>query len=119
MSKKVLVIGIIIILMFTFIIPSVRASDLGLGDLSQYGTQNDNGTTRVRTLIGDILGVIQIIGTIISIVMLIVIGIKYMTGSVEERSEYKQTLKPYIIGAFLLFSGTLVPSLVYQIAQNI
>ena len=42
-----------------------------------------------------------------------------MLGSVEEKADYKQTLKPYIIGAFILFTGTTLPNLIYQFAQNI
>ena len=41
-----------------------------------------------------IVGVVMIIGTIIAVATLMVLGIKYMIGSVEERAEYKQTMKP-------------------------
>lgn len=38
-----------------------------------------------------------------------------MVGSIEERAEYKKTLFPYLIGAILLFSGTLLPQIIYNI----
>lgn len=46
------------------------------------------------------------IGTITSVLALIIIGIKYMVGSVEEKAEYKKTMKPYLIGAVMVFSIT-------------
>ena len=92
--------------------------DFGLGDLENYkGTNPDSETLRNAT--SNILGIIQAVGTIISIVGLMGIGIKYMLGSVEEKSDYKQTLKPYLIGTFILFTGTTLPNLIYQFAQNI
>lgn len=66
-----------------------------------------------------ILGIIQIVGVVISVIMLMAIGIKYMLGSVEERSQYKEIIKPYLIGAVLVFSGTTIPQIIYRIAQNI
>ena len=41
-----------------------------------------------------------------------------MMGSVEEKATYKQTLLPYLIGAILLFTGSLIPQLIYDIMQN-
>ena len=48
-----------------------------------------------------------------------IIGIKYMLGSVEEKSEYKKTMIPYLIGAAIVFSGTTLPQIIYQLASNI
>ncbi len=89
----------------------------GLGDLDKY--KGDNiGSQKLQDKANVILGAIQAIGTVASVAMLIVIGIKYMLGSVEERAEYKKTLVPYLIGAFLLFTGSLVPQLIYRFMQN-
>ncbi len=68
---------------------------------------------------GNVLGIIQAIGAVVSVIILIAIGIKYMLGSVEEKAEYKQTLIPYLIGAALVFSGTTIPQILYQISKNI
>lgn len=54
----------------------------------------------------EIIGLVQMIGTITSVLALIIIGIKYMVGSVEEKAEYKKTMKPYLIGAVMVFSIT-------------
>lgn len=88
-----------------------------LGDLNSYvGTPS--GSQRINEIAGIIVGVIRTVGIVLSVAILIVIGIKYMMGSVEEKADYKQSLKPYIIGAFLLFTGSLVPQLIYTLSQN-
>lgn len=42
-----------------------------------------------------------------------------MMGSAEEKADYKESLRPYIIGAFLLFTGSLIPQLIYTLSQNL
>ena len=54
----------------------------------------------------EIIGLVQMIGTITSVLALIIIGIKYMVGSVEEKAEYKKTMQPYLIGTVMVFSIT-------------
>lgn len=70
--------------------------------------------SKLASKAGIVLGIIQAIGTVVSVVVLIIIGIKYMLGSVEEKADYKQTMKPYVIGCALLF---IIPNLVQIIFQ--
>ena len=63
---------------------------------------------------GLILGYIQIIGTVLSIIILIILGIKFMLGSVEEKANMKESLKPYIIGVIILFTSTLIPRIIFN-----
>ncbi len=115
--RKNLCILFIIFLVLTIIPMYSYASDTGLGDLNSY-SGGSGSSTRLENMTEQILGVIQVIGTIAAVAMLMVIGIKYMLGSIEEKAEYKETLKPYLIGAFILFSGSTVPQIIYQIAKN-
>ena len=78
-----------------------------------------NGTTNVKSVGGKIVGLIRVIGTIASVGMLIVLGIKYMMGSAEERAEYKKTLFPYFIGAILIFAATNLADIIYTWASTI
>ncbi|MEI3401230.1 MAG: hypothetical protein V8R51_02250 [Clostridia bacterium] len=45
----------------------------------------------------------QTVGIVLSVVILIILGIKYMMGSAEEKAEYKKTMIPYLIGAVSVF----------------
>ena len=101
--KKRIIFGIIISLIIIVINSTVFATQVQDIDASS----------------SKILGVIQVIGVVISVVMLIAIGIKYMVGSVEEKAEYKSSLKPYIIGTFVLFTGTMIPNIIFKIMQSI
>ena len=50
---------------------------------------------------------------------LIIIGIKYMFGSVEEKAQYKKILLPYFWGAIMVFGITNIVSIIYDIAVSI
>ena len=117
--KNVLKVFFVILLILIIIIPNIcYADNLGIGDLENYRGKGDD-SNKLTSKAETVLGVIQVIGTVVAVVMLMVIGIKYMLGSVEERAEYKDTLKPYLIGAFLLFSGSTIPQIIYRIAQDL
>lgn len=66
-----------------------------------------------------LLGYIQALGVVLSVIMLIAIGIKYMMGSVEERAEYKKTLMPYFIGSIVLFSASTFAQVIYKFIKSL
>ena len=68
-------------------------------------------------VINRITGIIMFIGIFISVTTIAIIGIRYMIGSVEERAEYKKTLLPWLIGAIMVFGITVIPTVIYKIAQ--
>ena len=118
-NKVVVILLMLIILIASFFVTNYcYADDLGLGSLNNYkgGAATPE---KLSNRVGKILVIIRIIGTVTSVVMLIVIGLKFMLGSVEEKAENKQSLKPYIIGALLLFTGTLIPQLMYEFSKEI
>ena len=80
---------------------------------------NTSNTENIEGLGGRIVGIIRVVGTIAAVAMLIVLGIKYMMGSAEERAEYKKTLFPYFIGAILIFAATNLADIIYSWAQSL
>ena len=65
-----------------------------------------------------VIGALKAIGTIISVAILIVIGIKYMMGSAEEKAEYKKTMIPYLIGAIIIFAAPYIAGAIYSFADT-
>lgn len=66
-----------------------------------------------------ILGTVQVIGSIVSVVALCIIGIRYMISSVEEKAELKGVLLYYVIGAVLVFATTTIVSVAYNVISNL
>lgn len=64
--------------------------------------------------VGVILGAIRNISIIVSVIVLMIIGIKYIIGSVEEKANYKATMIPYIIGCIMAVAGTTIVDFIYK-----
>ena len=83
----------------------------------------DAGSTEAGNKIlavgGNLMGTIQVVGIVVAVIILMVIGIKYMMGSAEEKAEYKKTMIPYIVGAVLIFAATTLANLAYNFANSL
>lgn len=117
-EKSIILCISIFLLIVTTSIP-VIAFDVkeALGDLENYGTVAGNSTIfeeKARTLIG----IVQIFGSLCAIICLIILGVKYMMGSVEEKATYKKTLFPYFIGALMVLGITNLLAVIYDVAIN-
>lgn len=64
-----------------------------------------------------IVSVIQVVGIIVTVISLMLMGIKYMTGSIEEKADYKKSMIPYLIGVFIFFSLTQILGIIQKISE--
>ena len=108
MKKTIHIITIVLILLISFSVNSQvyakkGSTDLGLGDLEKYkGTTVNNDNEFVKEA-NNFISVIRHVGMVVSVAILMIMGIKYMVGSIEEKSEYKKEMIPYLVGAFMVF----------------
>ena len=91
---------------------------------ANYYTENINsteskGTDKISSIGKTIIGLLRGAGTVVSVIVLIAIGIKYMMGSVEEKATYKQTLLPYVIGAVFVFGITTILPIIIEVSKAI
>ena len=117
--KKIIVISIIflILILSLLFITNAYAIDFEPNDWSPTSTTTVTGGDRVLNIGNVIVGVVQTVASIASVGVLIVIGIKYMMGSAEEKAEYKKTALPYVIGAILTFGITNILAIIIDIAN--
>lgn len=88
-------------------------------DWAPDSTTDVTGADRLLNIGNTIIGFIRTVGSIASVIVLAVIGIKYMMGSVEEKAEYKQTMRPYLIGAVLVFGITNILAIIVNIGTSL
>ena len=123
MSKNSINILIILILLCILVIlPSVAYASNGTFDASTYqpsSTTDATGASKIQDLGNVIISVIRTVGTIISVAILSIIGIKYMTGRGEEKAEYKKTMLPYVIGAVILFGITSFIGIIVDLVKGL
>ena len=113
------VVKIVNIMLIAMVIISISLNCFALTPTDISGTDNPTGTSQITTLGNDIVGIFQVVGVVLAVVIIIVLGIKYMLGSAEEKSEYKKSMLPYVVGAALIFAGSIFANVIYEFFNGI
>lgn len=66
-----------------------------------------------------ILTIITNVGMILAVIIIAVLGVKYMMGSTSEKAEYKKSMIPYLVGAILVFGASAIGRGVIQFGQSV
>lgn len=120
-SKKikvsiVILLVVVILMSFKLIVYADSIED----NLDLFNPKSDQITeSELKEKAEIILGVVNVVGIIVSVATIIIVGIKYLLGSVEEKAEYKKTMITYFIGAILIFSIITVSNVLYNIGASL
>ena len=89
--------------------------------VNQFDNLGDNSgaSTSFQNIIGAIITIVQIIGTGVAIIMLIVLAIKYISAAPGDKAEIKKHAVVYVVGAIVLFAATGILGIVKNFASNI
>lgn len=117
-TKKILTFIATLLIVISFLSMTVFAADADkiIGDM-EGKTVDDTST--LTELGGKILDILQIAGIMLGAIILAVLGIKYMTGSLEEKAEYKKTMIPYLVGAVIIFAAPTLAKGIFALVQNL
>ncbi len=95
---------------------SVLATNVFADIVLPTGTTVNNSD--VNKIANFIIGLIQAVGAAVAVVIILIIGIKYMTSSPEGKADYKGTMIPYLVGAALVFAGSWIASAIAEAIIN-
>ena len=120
-NKTIKLIITILVIFVTLLNFSIMVYGVGVeDDPNAFNPANgENEEVELKSKVNSILGLINVAGIAVSVITLMIIGIKYMLGSVEEKAEYKKTMITYLIGAIMVFSVTTIPNILYKIGTSI
>lgn len=120
MKKSIKVISTL--LLTIMLVASIAGTVLAVDPNTVLNGLNGNGNVQTNDLTkvgNNIVTIIQVVGIVIAVIVLLVIGIKYMMGSASEKAEYKKTMIPYIVGAVLIFAGTSLLRVIYSLSTSV
>lgn len=120
MKKSIKVISTL--LLAIMLVASIAGTVLAVDPNTVLNGLNGNGNVQTNDLTkvgNNIVAIIQVVGIVIAVIVLLVIGIKYMMGSASEKAEYKKTMIPYIVGAVLIFAGTSLVRVIYSLSTSV
>ena len=124
MKRKICVVFIVLLLICSLSY-SIANATTGESIRSSFGgeTTEDGGTVDVAaSIIGAVLTIVRISGVTTAVVILMVIGAKYIIASAGDRADIKKYAVRYVIGALILFSASgligLIQNFTEQSMQN-
>ena len=120
MKKSIKVISTL--LLAIMLVASIAGTVLAVDPNTVLNGLNGNGNVQTSDLTkvgNNIVTIIQVVGIVIAVIVLLIIGIKYMMGSASEKAEYKKTMIPYIVGAVLIFAGTSLVRVIYSLSTSV
>lgn len=90
-----------------------------IDNLAEWIVDNDITSEKIQSRAQIVMGIVNVVGVISSVVVLMILGIKYMSSSIEEKAEYKKTFIYYVLGAVLLFVAPTLANIIYNISIQV
>ena len=122
MNKKTKIIFALIICVSSFamiITPVLASVDLTWNDVTIEADSTNATAVTTKDIAGQILGVIQIIGVAVAVIMLIVLAIKYISAAPNDKAEIKKHAVVYVVGAVVLFAASGIIGLIRNFAEGV
>ena len=117
MKKRILAI-IIITFIILLIAPCNNSFSINTDAYKNF-SETPTGGDSILNVGGNILGIVQVIGVGIAVIMLTIMGVKYITASPQEKSQLKETLVPYFVGAIVLCGASGILSIVVKFVRGL
>lgn len=117
MSKTYKVLSAVVVALMIVAISSNVFAAINMDNIKSNAATDADGA--IETIGSTILSAITSVGMVLAIIVVAVLGIKYMMGSVEEKAEYKKTMIPYLVGAVLVFGASAIGKAVVNMGGSL
>lgn len=111
MNRKI-IFTFILVFVFCMFIPYISLAISTDSYTNIY--KNPSGSASLFNKGGKILGILQVVGTGLAVIMMSVTGLRYIFASPQEKAQSKETIMPIFIGSILLFGGVNILAIVYR-----
>lgn len=109
--KKIskIVVALMVIATILSAVSMVFAVSIPTGDAGGYkGTGLDSTASRI-------IGIVQFICYAAAVILIVILGVKFMTASPDGKAEIKKSAVIYVVGAVLVFAAGVI----LQVIQNV
>lgn len=114
-TVKVLTVLLLAIVLITFATNVLAATGKPLSPDEINATYGDTGG--IESKAGQIMGMIRNGAAIAAVIIIMVLGVKYMLGSVEEKADYKKSFIPLIIGIVVVVAAAQIATFIFGMAE--
>lgn len=122
---KAMLIIVVAMILVASIAPAIQAANtIEFGNVNEKsvtdGAKDTSGAaSSVNRIIGALLTVVQVVGSGVAVIMLIVLAIKYISAAPSDKAEIKKHAVVYVVGAVVLFAAAGIIGIVRNFAGNI
>lgn len=126
-GKITIILIILMLIVSLFNLNIAKADDVTVEDIkggvsnfmqagqSQNNPLNQEGLQNVSDVVYNVL---LAVGIIAAVIVGLIIGIKYMMGSVAQKAETKELLAPYIVGCVIIFGAFAIWKIVVDLLNQ-
>ena len=115
--KKILAVLVIALLLVS--VSSVAFASSTIFDPGDITASDSDAAGVIQDISGTILGIVQVVGVAVAVIMLVVLAIKYISAAPSEKADIKKSAFIYIIGALLLFGGVALLNIIRDAGADI
>lgn len=122
MKKTILLCCLILIISFFVGTINVYAEEGGdvekiIGSMGETSDISKVTGEKISTTINNVIGLIQFTGTGISVIVVTMLGIKYILASPSEKADVKKQIAPILIGCVLLFGAVNLVAIIADFSE--
>lgn len=91
----------------------------GAADVLGQLKGNTGAATAVTKTANNIIGIVQVICYAAAVIMLVLLGVKFITASPEGKAEIKKSAIIYVIGAIIVFAAGTLLGIISNLSTNV
>ncbi len=114
MKKSLKLITVLLMIVMMCTMSSVCFASNYTEIITGVGNGTAANTNTIQTTAANIVATLRNIAAIAAVVIIAILGVKYMLGSVEEKAEYKKSFMPLIIGIVVVLASTSIAAFIFD-----
>ena len=119
LTKMLAVVAMALVVLAIAVTPVFASADLNWDGINIKSDTNSGTAKAATNITGTIIGVVQVIGVAVAIIMLIVLAIKYISAAPNDKAEIKKHAVVYVVGAVVLFAAAGILEIIKGFAGQI
>lgn len=126
MKKNIVIKTLLIVFTIALIVSAIQLSVYSVGTSDAISAMNKmqgsdvkDDTGVLKPMLNSVIGLIQVAGTGVAMIMVTIFGIKYIVAAPNDKADVKKQIAPMVIGAIILFASVNLVALVADTADSI
>lgn len=98
---------------------TVSFGNIDTNTITANASDDTGAASSINKIIGSIITIVQVIGVGVAIIMLIVLAIKYISAAPGDKADIKKHAVVYVVGAIVLFAASGLLGIIKNFASAV